>query len=205
LDVQLRSNDKTVVVTAGLAIDKCGRELVVPVDSRELDLPAAPAPQPGGGLANGPAPQPAPDNGCDETGCFSLYICYHECPSSPEPALGDDCGQQSCVASLVQERYKLEWRKGKAPDPPCEDCSADFWSGDKINRKAVAMRVTQSCPTMPCDCCLPLANLRLPTPDGATPANIDITIRPIVYTNDLLFELINSQYSDQKPRIRGGK
>jgi hypothetical protein len=134
-----------------------------------------------------------------------LYICYHECAISPEPALGDDCGQQSCVASLVQERYKLEWRKGKAPDPPCDDCSSDFWTGDKINRKAVAMRVTKSCPNVPCDCCLPLANLRLPSADGSTPPDIDITIRPIVYTNDLLFELINAQYSDQKPRIRGGK
>jgi hypothetical protein len=58
---------------------------------------------------------------------------------------------------------------------------------------------------MPCDPCLPLANVRLAKADGSSPADVDITIRPIVYTNDLLFELTNAQNSDQKARLRGGK
>ena len=201
LDVQLRSSDKTVAVMPGFALDKWGREITVPAESREMDLPVPPAQTPPAG--NQPA---TPPDGCENNDCYySLWICYHECSSSPEPALGDDCGQDSCVPSLIQERYKLEWRKGKAPDPPVDDCSGELWSGDKVNRKALAIRVSQCCAGVPCDPCLPLANVRLAKADGSSSPDVDITIRPIVYTNDLLFELINAQNPDPKMRVRGGK
>jgi hypothetical protein len=202
LDVQLRSGNASVVVTPGFALDKWGREIIAPSESRTMDLPPPPAPKaPAGSM--GPTP---PSDGCEDGDCYySLYICYYECAASPEPGIGDDCGQQSCTPSLIQERYKLEWRKGKAPDPPADDCGPSLWTGDKVNRKALAMRITDCCPDFSCDPCLPLANVRLPKADGSSPADVDITIRPIVYTNDLLFELLNSRNSDPKSLARGGK
>jgi hypothetical protein len=51
-----------------------------------------------------------------------------------------------------------------------------------------------------------LANVRLPEPDMQyKESNIDITIRPIVYTNDLLFELILELTAGEKSHPRGGK
>jgi hypothetical protein len=45
----------------------------------------------------------------------------------------------------------------------------------------------------PCpDCCIPLANIRVPDPGKPYDQNqnVDISVRPIVYTNDLLYEII---------------
>jgi hypothetical protein len=203
MDVQLRNSDKSVVVTTGFGIDRWGHEIIVPAESRPWDLPLPPPP---------PAPSTAapatatPASSCEDDDCYySLYICYYECASSPEPSLGDDCGQQNCVPSLIQERYKLEWRKGKAPDPPPDDCVSDLITGGRVNRRALALRVSQCCQDAPCDPCLPLANLRLAKPDGSTSADVDITIRPIVYTNDLLYELITAQSATGSTRPLGGK
>ena len=199
LDVQLTPSGRAVRVTSGLAIDKWGREILVPTASGELEIPERPK-KPAdadGPVENGRRDRPG---GCDDEG-FHLLLCYHECPSSPEPGLSDDCGQSTCTPSLVEERYKLSWKKGKAPEP--HDCLPDLLSSDgRINRRALAMHITHECCDMPCDPCLALANL---TFAEAGDASVDITIRPVVYTNDLLFTLIGVMQAERMGRPHTGK
>lgn len=197
LDVQLRNGGKAVAVTSGLAIDRWGREIIVPSASRDFDLPELPPPK--------PTQQQAPCEGEDLW--YHLLICYYECEGSPEPALGDECGVESCVPSSTQERYKLEWCKGRAPEPPHDDCLSELISGDRVNRRALALHISQCCQQPACDPCLALANVRMPRQDDQGGPDVDITIRPIVYTNDLLYELITAMGSgsSRQNQPRAGK
>jgi hypothetical protein len=52
--------------------------------------------------------------------------------------------------------------------------------------------VTRGCRALPDDCCVPLANIRLKDSDNGWEPEVDITIRPIVYNNRMLFDLIRS-------------
>jgi hypothetical protein len=171
LDVQLSPDGTAVRVSNGFAIDQWGREIIVPGTTRDLDLPTSP---------------PVRQNPCDDGACYQLVICYYECSGSPEPSFGDECGSETCVPSMVQERYKLEWRSGKATEPT-GDCMSELLSSDRISRKALAMQITRGCAGPACEPCLTLANLCIPIQGSP---DIDITVRPIVYTNDLLYSLI---------------
>ena len=189
LDVELTRDGGAVLVTAGAALDGLGREIVVPGPSRPIELP------------------PPPDtkdekSSCDDDYWHHLVICYHECNSSPEPGPGDECGVESCVSSLVQERYRLEWRSGKAPEAANDPSIADLISGDRINRRAVAMRVTRACTDCGCGGCIVLANVRV-AGDESEAVDIDISVRPVVYTNDLLYDLITAVTGERRNGARG--
>jgi hypothetical protein len=82
----------------------------------------------------------------------------------------------------------------------------DVISGAHLSYDALATWITRPCRPVPDDPCIPIANVRLPA-EGATceAGDVDITIRPIVYTNDLLYELILCVMSDGQNRTRGGK
>jgi hypothetical protein len=59
---------------------------------------------------------------------------------------------------------------------------------------------------MPIDCCIPLANIHLPNGDDPIQiSDIDISVRPIVYSNDMLLDIILAMAGDLPARIRGGK
>jgi hypothetical protein len=194
LNVILRNGG--VVVTPGFAIDRWGREIIVPGETKPFDLPTPPPPK---------EQQPESGDCAENDHWYHLLLCYHECGSSPEPVLGGECGVETCVPSLVQERFKLDWRKGRAPEPPHEDCLSELITGDRINRRAIAQHVTQCCSRTPCDPCIELANLRLPRqPEGGN-TDIDISVRPIVYTNDLLFEMLSALISGRQNYGRAGK
>jgi hypothetical protein len=62
----------------------------------------------------------------------------------------------------------------------------------ELDYAALVRWVSQRCPPCPRDPCIPLANLRLQCGDdeaGQGPA-VDITVRPICFANDLLFQLV---------------
>ena len=111
-----------------------------------------------------------------------------------------------CSASSIQERYKVLIREGKAPEIDL-DCSVpDFIMNGRLNYYALVERITRHCPDAPSDLCIPLANIRLPDgEDVLEPSDIDICVRPIVYTNDLLFDIILSLAGESSVRLRGGK
>jgi hypothetical protein len=237
LNVSLGSDGQSVVVSPGVAIDKCGREIILCQQSESCPLPpptappAAPAPtaapgQPTGGSTTGtgtgtqptqptpPAPPAATTmNGdCSETSgnyCH-LCICYHECLTDPSPTLGGDCDcQPACTPGAVRERYCLKIVDGKLCPPSMTSPFYNATSTSNLTYGMLANYVTnQNCLAQVEDCCIPLANIQIPvlaqTPPQP-PYIVDITIRPIVYTNDLLYDMILSYMNQGSSSVRGTK
>jgi hypothetical protein len=191
LNVKAAPDKKGIVVTSGLAIDKWGRETIVPRETEPLPIPAQLIPKP-------PAES---DRDCQEKPeekFVCIWLCYHECETDPAPILtGDNCGLPTCEPSTIRERYKLEFKLGKVPPPLKDACIPDFIAGGHIDYPKLAKYVTTNgCCQLPENPCIPLANIRVAPADGGSchlqPDDIDIAIRPIVFTNDLLFQLLLS-------------
>jgi hypothetical protein len=201
LDVELGPGD-TIVVTSGVALDKWGREIIVPRATRPIpflsDLPSVP-----------------PERGEQKQGGgerryrhFQVLICYHECEDDPVPVHVGDChGHETCVPGTIRERYRIELRPGCAPEITAECCADEVISGGRIDYGQLARYVTKRCCDRAKDPCIPLANVRVPVDEEqhhCHPEDIDITVRPIVYSNDVLFELL-ACLSGEQPKPRGGK
>jgi hypothetical protein len=184
LDVQPAEKVRGVKVTPGIAIDRAGREIVVPRDSAPIEIPERPPKD----------PKQHSQGHYEDEDYVHLCICFQQCDSDPTPVLVDDCGQtESCSSSAIQERYKLIVREHKAPEI-------------RLSYHALVERVTRGCPELPADLCIPLANIRLT--DGDEPlevSDIDISPRPIVYSNDLLFDIILGLVDETPSYNRGGK
>ena len=193
LDVLPARDGRSVYVTPGVALDRAGHELIVPRQSAPVALPTRLLPAEGG--------EPKKDD--------YVHVCvlFQPCETEPTPVLVDDCGKvTSCAAAAVQERYKLCIREGKGPDIACECRVPEVLLNGRINYATLVERVTRHCPAVPADLCIPLANICLNGNDPITATSIDICVRPIVYTNDLLFDIILSLTSDPAAlRPRGGK
>lgn len=197
LDVQPAPEGRAVVVTSGVAIDRAGREIVVPRTSHPIDIPPRPSPDPN---------EHARKN-CEPEDYVHVCICFQPCESDPTPVLVDDCGQSTaCAASAIQERYKCIIRDCKAPEIDLDCDIPDVVQSGRLNYHALVDRVTRRCSKLPNDLCIPLADIRLA--EGDQPLNvsdIDISARPIVYTNDLLFEVILCLLDQAPGYYRGGK
>jgi hypothetical protein len=224
LDVALSQDNKSVIVQPGLALDRCGREIIVAAPSSPVSLdpwikPPAPAPAP----APTPAPTPAPApsaTATDDGKWVHLCLCYHECESDPEPAFSGDCDSDAqCASGSIRERYKLEICDGKVkmPQPKCN--LSGVFSNRTLDYAALARYITKACARSPESCCIPLANILVPPapvpsgssgtqPGGApapyTPPTIDITIRPVVLTNTLLFQMMLCLCGSGEPSPCGG-
>jgi hypothetical protein len=202
LNVGLTEDMKQIWVDPGVAIDKAGREIVVPVRAKPVPIPV-PEPAPPGETKAGSQQ----DEEGDDSNIGSVYICYHDCPGDPEPVLAGDCDSpEPCSTGSIRERYTIEIRPGKAHrvDLQCE--IPGIFAGGKLDYKELANFVTSCCPAVPDDVCIPLANLKLmPAGQTCSHSDIDISVRPIVYTNDLLFELLLGLTSYNQNRPKGGK
>jgi hypothetical protein len=227
LNVLLSSDGKSIYVTPGVAIDKCGHEIILcqPSAPIPLPVPSPPTGQTGGSqtppaTANNPqqpgatatpatgtpviASSATPNAGsgpsstgtenCDCAEYYHLVLCYHECPTDPSPSLGGDCDTQAtCSPGAIRERYTLQLVEDKLAPARTSSALSDFINGGGIGYAAIATYVSNLTLDDPCpDCCISLANIRVPDP--GTPydqnQNVDISVRPIVYTNDLLYEMI---------------
>lgn len=191
LDVEVTDDGKQIVVLPGLAIDRCGREIIVPDQSQPVALPEM------------------PDYGEDvkrheyrgrnqqkhELYCEIPYahvlLCYHECPSDPTPAMAGDCESVAiCSSGSIREQYTIEIKRGFAAE---RKAYFPRFSGGRIDYDDLVEFVSRtSCRALPDDCCIPLANIHLKDTGDHWRAEPDITIRPIVYTNRLLFHLIQA-------------
>lgn len=209
LGVQLVPGTQTVIVQPGMAIDKCGREIVVCSQSNPITLPAPPAATTANPAPSSPTTATMANNNsdcCDGT-FVHLELCYHECPSDPVPALGGDCDSNGvCSPGSIRESYKLDLEEGKLAPAPTTSRLQDVISGGQLNYVALANYVTNPCPPPQTDCCIPLANIRIPDAGGSyDQTSIDISVRPIVYTNDLLYDLILAFMNQGQNQARGGK
>jgi hypothetical protein len=196
LDVQPAPQGRGVIVTPGGAIDRCGREIIVPRNSEPQAIPVKAAQTDG---------KPAPNECCDDY--VHVSICFKQCESDPAPVSVDDCGTATeCSASSIQERYSLEVSEGKLPDVDLNSSVPDFVLNGRLNYTALVDNVTRACADITGDCCIPLANIRLP--QGSDPiqsSDIDIAVRPIVYSNDMLLDIMLAMAGDLPARLRGGK
>lgn len=202
LNVGLTDDSKQIWVDPGVAIDQAGREIVVPVRSKPIPLPVPEAPP-----AEDLKPAGHHDDDADDGAVASVYICRHDCPGDPEPILASDCDSPApCSTGSTRERYTIEIRPCKAHrmDIMCQ--IPDVFTGGRLNYKELAEFVTSCCPPAPCDPCIALANIKLAhSGQCCSHGDIDITVRPIVYTNDLLFELMLGLTSYNQNRPKGGK
>lgn len=223
LNVKLGNDMQSVVVSPGVAIDKCGREIIVCESSDSFPLPqplpATPVPPvppvtgtpgTGGTAAAPPVPPPPPMNpDCTDTGVYKhLCICYHECPTDPSPALGGDCDSQSlCTPGSIREKYCLKLCDGKLCPASTTSPLQSVVSGGVLNYSMLATYVANlQCFNPADDCCIPLANIQIPiTPQTYTQNSIDISIRPLVYTADMLYDLMLAWMNQGQPQLRGGK
>jgi hypothetical protein len=205
LGVQLGADGHSVVVQSGLAIDKCGREIIVCEPSPPYSLPkpseeSSGAPpetgrQPGvdvtsrGPRNGGKMGDPCTPNLGD---LYLLTICFHECQTDPVPALGGDCDTQAqCRPGAIRESYKLEIKKGGLCWPHTKSIIANAISSSGVDYPTLVKYVSELCPPAGDECCIPLANIHIPKPsEPEGNITIDINVRPIVYTNDLLYQLI---------------
>jgi hypothetical protein len=198
LDVQQCSDPYTIRITPGLAIDKCGREILVtqPTEARIPDdligtspTPATPAVEQGA-KQGGKKPESSEDKKC-----IQVMLCYHECTSDPVPVLAGDCYDPGpCAPGSIRERFRIEFTDN-CDSPQHDECTISHMvSGGRIDYPALAKWVTRDkeCMEVPKDCCIRLAHIYIDGEGGhcGDQDNIDITVRPIVYTNDLLFQIL---------------
>jgi hypothetical protein len=183
LDVVASTDAGRVRVSAGVAIDGVGREILVPQDSLGID-PRQPTDDCG-------RPDGPPLRG-DEA--VTLYVCYLECEAEPAPVLVSECGpERSCENGLVRERYRLRIQQGE-PAPPGlvtdEQCSRIFAEppADTSRRTVVCETLGGAC-LVPDEACVPLAVIRL-GPNGGITSIEQCRFRRTLYSNAVLLDLI---------------
>ena len=206
LDVQVGPDEQGVVVLAGLALDKLGREIVVPARSKPLAIPSRPPQDPPAAGKNGNGPSARNGEECCDDDWVHLVLCYAECRTDPEPVLAGGCDTTTrCSPGAIREGYSLSLEAGKAPDTPVDSVIPGLIKGNSVNYRALVDWVSA-----PCDCddapgCITLANIHLPAAGRTLElADIDISARPIVYGLDVLWELLLA-LSHETPARRGGK
>jgi hypothetical protein len=245
LGVRCEGDEPAIIVEPGMALDRCGREIVVAEEVGPLAVPRRLLrPPEGGGYGEeepgyGEPEQPAGykrDKGDEGEGYRSegkdrgqygqgsyggeyggddrrprrrhgvhLVLCYHECTAEPTPVLAGDCrDEEPCQPGLIRERYALEFRPGCLPLRQPKLRIPDVISPDgRVDYEELVKEVSRPCPC-PEDPCVPLANLHFDLEDSGRchPRKIELSVRPIVYTNHLLAQLILSAVTDE-PSYRG--
>ena len=203
LDVTRGAEPYTVKIMPGMAIDKWGREIII-TEPVEQKIPEEFVP----GSANS---RPLPNQNYkqqsqppEEKRCVQVMLCYHECESDPAPVLAGDCQTADpCAPSVIREKYRIKFTD-ECENPPRNECQIpDIVDGGRINYAALATWVTRGgreCLTPPEDPCLRLAHVYFDADSGhCHDDDIDITVRPIVYTNDLLFEILLGWQREDHP------
>lgn len=201
LDVHIGEGERSVVVMPGLALDKQGREIVVPARSKPLAIPARP-----------PADQVSPGNHGDRNGgdpCddnwVHLVICYEECKTDPEPVMAGGCDTATrCSPGTVREGYSLSLEPGRAPDIEVDPAIGRLIKGNNVDYHALVAWVSETCVCDSGPGCITLANIHLPEAEKTLELrDIHIEVRPIVYTLDLLWQLVLALTHDSSNRRTG--
>jgi len=129
-----------------------------------------------------------------------------ECLGDPAPVMAGDCDDgQDCAPGSIYERFRIEFRPGKAEPFPVWDCHIpDVIERDELDYATLVNWITRDCPAVEEDPCLPLANIRIDWMNGEPQCyneNIDISIRSTVFGGDVLFRLLMSSIIET-PRRR---
>jgi hypothetical protein len=199
MNVGVDPSGSRLVVAPGLALDRAGLEIVVPRPA--LSEPVAPRP-------NGPGGNPRPDEHChDDEDWVHVVICFHECLADPERTFLSACDCESeCEHSSVRERFEIRIEEGRAKGPNLECSVRDAIVGGRIRYDEIVNWVTTRRFEAPSETCITLANVLRPAEGGRIEnSSIDINVRPVVYGNDVLFELICGLVNGDQSRPHGSK
>lgn len=178
--------DGHLSLSPGVAIDRCGREIVVAEKTDAIRVPRDLIHAAAEEHRRGSRREPC---------CVHLVICYLECQVNPSPVLSGPCGcEPPCAPGAIRERFCLEFRPGCAPEIPAI-CRLPGIANHEVSNRELAEWVTRRrrCLRVPRDCCIPLANIPVDTDAHECRCehdHIDIGIRPVVYYNGLLFEML---------------
>lgn len=193
LDIAVAGDGDSIRVQPGLAVDRWGRQIVVPERTDPLDIPSE---------VMEAAVERA--GACREDARVQVVLCYHECLSDPVPAYADDCGDpQSCEPSTIRERYRIEFRAKPAGKPPPGPTVSGLLRDGRIDHEVLARWVSRECRKPPADPCIPLANLKVTADaDGSLHCprdGADIAVRPVMATNTVLMALVVALLDYQPP------
>ncbi len=199
LDVKLAPDGRAIVIRSGVAIDKHGREVIVPENTPVIQIPEH-------------LLEPKDDD--EEEQHIQVLLCYHECPIEPAPVMVGGCNEpEPCEAGVILERYKVEFRDGCVPKTGAELQIPDVIKGGEFRAcdfdyDRLVEVISEECPACPPDPCIPLAEIKIETDEEGLccchQSGVDITVRPIVFTNDLLYQLLLSMMVE-KPSYRRQK
>jgi hypothetical protein len=219
LDVRSGPRPDQVVIMSGVAIDMWGREIYVTEQSVPYAIPEEVCRQ---------VMEMQQEECPPEEACVHVSLCYCEQAVDPVPTMAEACsGAERCAPGAIRESYNVRFHAGKAPPVSVECHIPDVISRDELCYAALVKWITRGCPGFAADPCIPLADLYLVKPaskqkrelqkeqqeqqEGQLAADyvchveeIDISVRPIVYTNDLLLELLLCLLSET-PEYRRGK
>ena len=177
--LQVTRDGKFVEVDAGIAIDRYGREIIVPEPVR-IDVSKLSADC-----------RTTRDRRPDESPLF-LWLCYRECKADFIPALVTDCAShQQCTPSSIVESYCLELRtKGPDSGPPDDALCKALNEGKTAaeRRRLIDAALQHACPPVSGDGCIALAKIDIAA--GGEVTAVDTTLQARVYGNDTLFELL---------------
>ena len=147
---------------------------------------------------------------------FKVFLCYKECLDKPEAVnTSDHCDATSVQPSTIEESFEVCAESGKF-ESPCDWLKIpDVIKEIRGSKGSTPQRAYEICyhtlvknvVSQPCckeanswDPCIPLANICM-VRDGKTwrigDNGIDILVRPIVLSNDNLFQLILSLILDR--------
>jgi hypothetical protein len=164
----------TWFIDAGVAIDPLGREIVV-AENHAFN-PAQPTDDKGK-----PAGTPL------TTGTVEICLGFTEVATDLVPVLVPDCdGQGECAPSTIREGFVVIVRAAPAAPPPA-DCTLPAFPvppGAGLH-EVLAKRLRTACPPVADDACVPIARIDLAANGVDTQSG-----RPLVYSNQLLYELI---------------
>lgn len=188
LNVIATEDGQKVWVQPGVAIDPLGREIIVPA-AYCLENPRQPT-----DACGQPSGEPISE------GAVFLCLAYHECAADLMPVLVGDCDtRQNCAPSTVRERYMFlvqPEEPGRLPPEPVCNLADIFlpasgeWKLSRIHPR-LADRASQAGSPLEKDIWVVLARINLPAVgQKITQQMIDVSVRPLVYSNELLFELL---------------
>ncbi len=193
--LSLTAVNNLLVLAPGVAVDKIGREILVPVatvfDPRQLTDSCG---KPVGPAAAGPV---------------TIRLAYHPCPAEPMPVLVPDCDSATrCAAGTIRESFAILVTQGAPPVPPPPWPPLNFFdpptvkSGDvkppnltlnDIMAEVVA-HVDMACPQVPtcADSPVLLAQVTMPASatDALTDADVSFVGRQVLLSQAALFQMI---------------
>ncbi|HMK56393.1 MAG TPA: hypothetical protein VK448_07140 [Dissulfurispiraceae bacterium] len=188
--VAVKDNPTKVTVTTGLAIDCCGREVLV-CEEQGVELV--------------PGPSDCHTKKGEDNGEKKLYICidYRECKTEPVQLPPVSCDKkEKGEFNRIRDSFIISVRR---PDEVCipDDCPKYCpLSENKSSplREYLCGKLKAGCPECLEKCCVILAEVTItPATDATQPPTVVIDAcskRQLVYGNAMLFELIRCFHGD---------